>query len=215
MAQGSGYKLWATETVSSADLQGYVQRQVVSSFVDTSSRDAAITAVPEGHVSVDRHNNRLAIGDQGDTWVPFGSYGDWETYTPGLTAVTTDPTIGTGPVQEGRFTRHGTHATVHFNIEFGTSMAAGSGIYEVALPTTCQAASALHTAVEQVVGYGVTRDSSTGTIYSTVARVVAAGTVRFETHASTGDMDETTPFTWGDSDTVFNGTLSYETEPGP
>jgi hypothetical protein len=216
MADGSGYKIWIDdEQVNANEFQGYLQRQVVSSHVDTTSRDAAITAVPEGHQAVSRHTNEVFIGDQGDTFVPWGRYGDWGTYTPALTAVTTSPTLGTNPVQEGRFTRHGTHATVHVNIVFGTSSAAGTGIYEIDLPTTCQAASALFTAVEQVIGHGIARDSSTGTIYHVAARVVGADIVRFETDQQTGDTDASTPVAWGDGDTVFNGTLHYETEPGP
>lgn len=214
MANGNGYKLFGTETVSSAEAMGYWMRQVVSSHVDLSARTGAITAVPEGHIAVDRDTNRLWIGEVTDQWVPFGSYGEWDTtFSPTLYATTTNPTMGTGPTNACRFMRHGTHCVAHMYIKFGTSMAAGSGIYEMDVPVDL--AADLSVSDEQIVGWGIAKDDSTGQVYSVVARAISATRVRFEVHGATGDMDNTTPLTWGDSDIVFNGTLSYETEIGP
>jgi hypothetical protein len=62
----------------------------------------------------------------------------WESWTPTLTAVTTDPTLGTGSVQEGRFLRMGPTVFARGYIKFGTSgTAAGSGLYRISLPVDC------------------------------------------------------------------------------
>lgn len=59
----------------------------------------------------------------------------WQTYTPTLTAVTTNPTLGSGSTSTGRWIRVGKLVIAIFTIEFGTGMNAGSGAYHVALPT--------------------------------------------------------------------------------
>ena len=65
----------------------------------------------------------------------------WETWTPALTAQTTNPTLGTGSSQTGRWARINKIVTGQGRIKFGTSgTAAGSGYYLVSLPTAAQAA---------------------------------------------------------------------------
>jgi len=213
MADGDGYKIWQdNEQVDADEFQGYMQRQVVSSHIDMSARDTAITAVPEGHIAVARDTDELEIGDVGDTWVPFGRYGEWGTYTPSLDGATTNPTLGTGSVQTGRFFRMGTLAVVHVYIGFGTSSVSGSGAYEVTLPSACPPSTALFTGEEIVVGHGISDIG--GTTYTISARPISATKIRFTSEGTTGDVDATNPAAYGDEDVFFSGTLTYETEPG-
>jgi hypothetical protein len=63
----------------------------------------------------------------------------WTTFTPALTAVTTNPTLGTGSVQNGRYVQAGKLIRGHGFIRFGTAgTAAGSGTYSVSLPVAAE-----------------------------------------------------------------------------
>jgi hypothetical protein len=63
----------------------------------------------------------------------------WTAYTPNLTASTTNPTLGTGSIREGAWTRYGRLMVVRANVKFGTSGAsAGSGSYRISLPATAK-----------------------------------------------------------------------------
>jgi hypothetical protein len=60
---------------------------------------------------------------------------DWVTFTPTLTASTTNPTLGSGSVQQGSWRRVGDSIEVEESIVFGTSGTnAGSGNYQLPLP---------------------------------------------------------------------------------
>lgn len=63
--------------------------------------------------------------------------GVWQDWTPVLTASGTDPTLGTGSLQEGRFTQIGKLVSFTAAIHFGSSgVNKGSGFYFVSLPVT-------------------------------------------------------------------------------
>ena len=82
----------------------------------------------------------------------------WETWTPALTASTTNPTLGTGSVQAGRYGRIQKTVFGHAVIAFGTAgVAAGTGFYFISLPITAQNAVA-------TIGSGWILDSSTSLV---------------------------------------------------
>src|SRR5262245_2307147 len=63
--------------------------------------------------------------------------GSWSSYTPQLTASSSNPTLGSGSVQNGRFTQIGKLIIVHIRVHFGSSgAAAGSGTYFISVPVT-------------------------------------------------------------------------------
>jgi hypothetical protein len=65
------------------------------------------------------------------------------TWTPALTAATTNPTLGTGSSAIGRYRQLGKQVFAFVRIVFGTSgAAAGSGTYFVSLPVPQEANSA-------------------------------------------------------------------------
>ena len=63
----------------------------------------------------------------------------WTTYTPTLTAATTNPTLGAGAYATGRYTQVGRLVIGKCKIQFGTGYNAGSGAYWVSLPVTARA----------------------------------------------------------------------------
>jgi hypothetical protein len=82
----------------------------------------------------------------------------WETWTPTLTASTTNPTLGTGSTAAGRYGRVNKEVYGNAQISFGTSGTnAGSGFYYVSLPVTAQAAGV-------ILGTYQAYDNSTATI---------------------------------------------------
>lgn len=58
----------------------------------------------------------------------------WTSYTPLLTASTTNPTLGTGSLATGAYALWGDAVYYLFRFRFGTGAAAGSGTYRVSLP---------------------------------------------------------------------------------
>jgi hypothetical protein len=62
-----------------------------------------------------------------------GSWG-WQTYTPTLTAATTNPTLGTGGAALGRYQIDDHTVTVSGVIHFGTGASFGAGAYSISLP---------------------------------------------------------------------------------
>jgi hypothetical protein len=75
---------------------------------------------------IETYNSALTV------W--FG--GAWTVWTPVLTAVTTNPTLGTGGSTRGRYTMAGKGIKANGLITFGTAAAtAGSGVYLISIPT--------------------------------------------------------------------------------
>lgn len=57
----------------------------------------------------------------------------WQSYTPALTAVTTDPSLGAG-VALGAYQQSGKTVVYQGQIAFGSGMGAGSGAYRMSVP---------------------------------------------------------------------------------
>lgn len=63
--------------------------------------------------------------------------GAWNSYTPTLTASSSNPTLGSGSTTTGRYTQVGKAVEGYFNVTFGTSgTAAGSGDYRISVPAS-------------------------------------------------------------------------------
>lgn len=82
------------------------------------------------------------VGPNGSTWysIPLSGLGPtWTSYTPAMTATTTNPTLGTGSSVLGAWTRSGKTVHARAYIKCGTSgTATGSGTYRVSLPVTAR-----------------------------------------------------------------------------
>ncbi|HET7689343.1 MAG TPA: hypothetical protein VFK41_03125 [Nocardioidaceae bacterium] len=83
--------------------------------------------------------------DAGTVTGPLGAGAapSYSTYVPELTAATTNPTLGTASIAEGRYVQDGDHVFGDLIIKFGTSgVAAGSGNYRVSLPVAARESAA-------------------------------------------------------------------------
>jgi hypothetical protein len=60
--------------------------------------------------------------------------GDDDNYTPSIEATTTNPDLGTDPLQDGLIWQNGNHIEMWFRIQIGSAPSAGSGTYEILLP---------------------------------------------------------------------------------
>jgi hypothetical protein len=96
--------------------------------------------------------------DSGTTWRTSVLGSGLQTYTPVLTAATTNPTLGTGSSVAGEFERFGDWVVGAVEIVWGTSgVAAGSGFYEISLPVAMVASGPT---AGRIIGSGVIFDSS-------------------------------------------------------
>ncbi len=97
-----------------------------------------------------------------NTLFPLG-IGAWTTYTPALTATTTNPTLGTtGKIATGRYFRIGKLIMAQFRIQFASIVGEinkGSGAYRISLPVPCTSFANTNGIV---VGYGHIFDASEG-----------------------------------------------------
>jgi hypothetical protein len=105
----------------------------------------------------------------------------WTSYTPALTASTTNPTLGTGSVVAGKYKQIGKTVFGWAKLQFGTSgVAAGSGVYRISLPVTAASAES------QICGAGILQDSSANTAYTLVPYIANTGYVELYQHQTSG-----------------------------
>lgn len=146
------------------------------------------------------------IADSGETtgakWGPAA-----QTYTPSLTAATSNPVLGTGGSTAGRFILIGKLLFVQMSVTFGTSgVSEGSGTYLLSLPVSITTAATnrgfgvgrwVHDSTE--VGVDLIANDSTTVVFS-----------RRGTTTTTDDLvSNSSPFTWDASDS-FQGSGVFE-----
>ena len=126
--------------------------------------------------------------------------GVWTSYVPTLTGSVSDPTLGTGAVQDGRYTRIGNLVIGWAIVQFGTSgTAAGSGNYRVSVPVLPRVV------IEHVIGSAMLRDSSTGNKYNRVVNLditSAAAYMRNDGDGGPNSVGAANPFSWAASDLI-------------
>jgi hypothetical protein len=128
------------------------------------------------------------------------------TYTPTLTAVTTNPTLGSGGGQAARFTLFGGKwCTIRGSVVFGTSGTnAGSGQYKIDLPF--QAASSITGGVP-FVGSGVVRCAGS---VATVTWFSSSGSTTMAALTTSGNnVASGAPGAWTAND-YLSFTMTYE-----
>jgi len=151
--------------------------------------------VSPGQVLTDEMWNTYIAGNL-QTMFPSGL--NWNSYTPELTAATTDPNLGSGETAEGRYWQVGNTVFVNINIIFGSSPNEGSGAYEVSVPANIDSA----VSSTAVVGSGYIVDSSAGDRVVVVAHRYGANTVRVVQSDSNDWVKATVPWTWAQSDAI-------------
>src|SRR6187399_1667201 len=111
-----GFRDWSTGDLPTAAEWDQLQRHGINDFTSTALRDSGIIAAnrQDGMVTVVTTDGELWIWNADITpsgeWIRFGRYKGWGTYTPALTASTTNPTLGTGSTALGKWSKFGTDA---------------------------------------------------------------------------------------------------------
>jgi hypothetical protein len=138
-------------------------------------------------------------------------------YTPVLTAGTTNPTLGVGAVQSGWWKRVDSLIIGGAFIRFGTSgAAAGSGGYFISLPFAADTTFMIGSdggALGSSIGIGHIRDNSVPTLYVVVCQLAAAAnTVRFYRDNTGTNINDATPVVWANND-AFHINFAYQADP--
>lgn len=127
----------------------------------------------------------------------------WETWTPALTASVTNPTLGTGSSQTGRYGRVNKIVTGYGKITFGTAGTNnGSGFYSVTVPITAQA-SAVNVPIGTVYLFDGGLNVRVGVL---VLGTTTTATIRFDAGALVGSV---APWAWGANSLIFYS-FTYE-----
>lgn len=130
----------------------------------------------------------------------------WETYTPALTASTTNPTLGTGSTASGRYGRINKTVFGQLTIQFGTAGTnAGSGFYFVSLPIAAQSGNV-------VIGQGYAFDNSASLVrHLTVLTDNTTRVGMWIDNATNFALSSGNPWAWAASDVIR---FSFEYEAG-
>lgn len=130
------------------------------------------------------------------------------TYTPELTAITTNPDLGDGTAV-GDFYVTGAQVTVMISLTFGSGSSAGSGVYRISLPPGLD----VDPAWEQQLFLGSCRlrdnnpiDRETGHFTTVVGTETDRVEIVFGDTVSR--VDDDSPWIWTESDTI-KGTFTY------
>lgn len=129
-------------------------------------------------------------------------------YTPTLTAATSNPTMGTGAIRLGWYSRsQGNLIDYHWWIKFGTSgSAAGSGQYQISLPVT--ALGVFGTAAPESTGNGIIRDDSATNLQQASWYIPGSDLTVAVGMASNGVLRNDAPWTWANLDYI-QGSIRY------
>ena len=157
---------------------------------------------PDGTTTL---TERMRIDSNGLITGTGTSLGAWTSFTPSLTATTTNPTLGSAATQSGLYTQIGKVVIARYRVRFGTSgAAAGSGTYEFSLPITAKEANF-------VAGAGWLQDESAGARRLISAFLQSTTALRLVYEAASGypAVTEAAPYAWAASD-QFIFTVTYE-----
>lgn len=134
-----------------------------------------------------------------------GGFSSYSSYTPALTATTTNPTLGSGSSAVGDYAQDNKVVVGNFEITFGSSgVAAGSGTYLVSLPVNADTTFSV-----RHIGSAQVYHNATGQIINVMIHLNATGTAKiYYPGAPGGLMTNSVPFTWSTGDLIF-GSFTY------
>jgi hypothetical protein len=200
-----GYKLWSTnELLTSSDVNTYLMKQAVISTTSGSKPSSP----PDGMLVFEQDTERYVQWNAtAGSWRILGQTVDGS-YTPTLTATTTNPTLGSGSGTIGRYTlRNGIWCDVRFTIKFGSSgAAAGSGQYLISLPFT---SASDFTIAAPDCGAGYLKDDSAPATAQGMT-FVSPGFATASFLANNVVVTNSAPWTWANLDSLA-GSITYRT----
>lgn len=198
-----GYKLWSTgELLTSPDVNAYLAKQSVITCTSAGRPTSPVEGMTIYETDTDRYAKYT-----GSAWEYFA--GSRTSFTPTLTAATTNPSMGTGAIRNGWYTYlPGPSVQYTWFIQYGsTSVNIGSGNYFISLPVT--AALPFGTSVHSSVGIIQVADSSPTTIRPGSCFVPGNNPTVIGMITSDGSIvSHSTPWTWGAGD-YFSGSIVY------
>lgn len=128
-------------------------------------------------------------------------------YTPALTATTVNPNLGsTGNEASGFYYRpYNKRVEGHAWVTWGTvGTSFGTGSYLFSLPSSTDSTYYNASTPRQTIGTWTARDSASGTVYSGIIRLVAAGGSNVNLNISAGgSVGPTNPFTMANGSNLF------------
>lgn len=129
--------------------------------------------------------------------------GSWTSYTPVLTASTTNPSIGDGTVI-GKYCQLGKIVFAHIRIFFGSSgVSAGTGTYYISLPVNC---------LQSNIGIGFADLADANTGARSIGFCKPADATKFMIDYDGGNylgVQNASPWTWAATDGIW-AVLTYE-----
>jgi hypothetical protein len=190
----AGTKTWADgDVLTAADLNGYVRDQ----WITVCTSGTRPTTTQEGRTIYETDTDRHYVWD-GAAWVNLAQTNAPFTYTPTLTASSSNPTLGAGSTISGQHWIVGKLCTVQVAIGTGAAgFAGGSGAWRVSIPVTAAAGS--------FTAFGSGRIVDTGVNVYALVPYISPGTAYMEfltTVSPAGQMTNSSPFTIGQSDSL-------------
>lgn len=156
MAAWQGRKVWSTgQKLVSTDLNALVDQSVMV-FASATARDAAISSPTEGMTCWLQDVNNMVYYD-GSAWQTIVANSGWVSYTPTITASTTNPTFSY-TTQAGFYNQLGKTVRFRMFLKLNVVTNVGSGTYSFDLPVAAKD-------TNQVFFGTFIRNSSLGQIY--------------------------------------------------
>lgn len=185
-----------TDVLTSTFYNTYIREQVVVTCT-SATRPTGV----EGRLIFETDTERLLIYD-GSSWrIHFEPA---QTWSPTLTATSSNPTLGSGSAVQGYYIRSGYMVTAWCRIVFGSSgVAGGSGSYIVDLPVAgATITGSTSNGLGQAIGSGFATDSgATSANEAFTVQFRSASAVQFITGTG-GAVTEASPFTWAANDVL-------------
>jgi hypothetical protein len=131
---------------------------------------------------------------------------DQASYTPVLTATTTDPNLGADGTIEGFDHQNGHHFEGEIRAFFsGTGVAAGSGTYILSLPVDADLSrhvASTSSVGGSIIGGGMILDSGTGARHSVQLQLRAASLVYIQFTGTNSFVQHDNPWTWSSGNRI-------------
>lgn len=132
--------------------------------------------------------------------------GAWATYTPILTAATTNPTMG-ATILTGRYRLAGKNLDLQINMTIGSGFSGGTGTWRLSFPSGL---TPVVTDASTALGIGTARDVSVPTIFTLFAYYLSSTAFAMErTDAQTG-VSGVNPMTFTTGDLISFGIKALE-----
>ena len=191
---GSGFNDFTAGNVLTADqVDGYLMRQTLMTFADTSTRDSALSGVlDEGMITYQEDTNSITYYT-GAAWRTI--YRPETSWTPTFGNLT----VGNGTLA-GNYIRSGDMVYCSFILTHGSSTSVTGTVSITNLPVTAA------TTTDQI-GAAAYRDASATSTFLGVLIQISSTACALHGHGF-GQVNATNPFTWTTSD-VMRGSLAY------